>query len=182
MRVTIEHREESAGLTGSTKHHYVDCTVEFTEEEKAIIKARDLKNTNFTVPSASPLPTQSAFWSSAILNALGRIGVFVGLPFCLITAFTKTPGLSALANFMFFGGAILWIGAAIAGRSQNKAIENRDQVIRIGDLLSQGRFTCHAANPAYAKAIEEEIKSNLTSMKQLIQESAELKQKTSFEL
>lgn len=182
MRVTIEHREESSGLTGSAKQHYVDCMVEFSEEEKAIIKARDLKNTNFTVPSASPLPTQSAYWGSAILNTLGRIGVFVGLPFCLITAFTKTPGLSALANFMFFGGAILWFGAALAGRRQNRTIENREQVIRVGGLLSQGRFTCHAANPAYAKTIEEEIKSNLSMVKQLIQESAELKVKQTFEL
>jgi hypothetical protein len=38
MRVTIEHREESAGILGSTKHHFVDCSVEFSEEEKAIIK------------------------------------------------------------------------------------------------------------------------------------------------
>lgn len=182
MRVTIKHREDSAGITGSTKHHFVDCLVEFGEEEKAIIKARDLKNTNFTVPAASPLPTQSAFWGSAILNTLGRIGVVVGLPFCLITAFTKTPGLSALANFMFFGGGILWIASAIAGRSQNKAIENRDQVIRLGDLLAQGRFTCHAANPAYAKRIEDDIKEHLTNVKAVLKESAELQKESTFEL
>lgn len=182
MRVTIKHREESAGITGSTKHHFVDCAVEFGEEEKAIITARDLKNTNFTVPSASPLPTTSAYWSSGILNTLGRLGVIVGIPFAIITAFTKTPGLSALANFMVFGGAILWIGAAIAGRSQNKAIENRDQVIRVGDLLSQGRFTCHAANPAYAKRIEDDIKENLTNVKVIFKESAELQKESTFEL
>jgi hypothetical protein len=182
MRVTIKHREESAGIRGSTKHHFVDCDVVFGEEEKAIIKARDLKNTNFTVPAASPLPSRSAFWGLEILNILGRIGVIGGLPFCLITAFTKSPALSALANFIFFGGAILWIGAAIAGRSQNKAIENRDQFITLADLLAQGRFTCHAANPAYAKRIEDDIKENLTNVKVVLKESAELQTESTFEL
>ena len=182
MRVTIKHREESAGITGSTKHHFVDCSVEFGEEEKAIIKARDLKNTNFTVPSASPLPTTSAYWGSGILNSLGRFGVIFGIPFAIITSFTKTPGLNALADFMVFGGAILWVGAAVAGRSQNKAIENRDQVISLGDLLAHGRFTCHAANPAYAKRIEDDIKENLTNVKAVLKESAELQTESTFEL
>lgn len=182
MRVSIKHREESAGIIGSTKQHFVDCAVEFGEEEKAIIKARDLRNTNFTVPSASPLPTVSAYRGSAIFNVVGRLCFIFGIPFAMITAFTKTPNLSALANFMVFGGAALWIGAAIAGRSQNKAIENRDQVIRVGDLLSHGQFTCHAANPAYAKRIEDDIKNNLTNLKGIFKESAELKKESTFEL
>ena len=182
MRVTINHREESAGLTGGTKHHFVDCSVEFSEEEKAIIKARDLKNTNFIVPSAAPLPTQAAYMGSGIFNSLGRLGVFGGFILGIISALTPHSPLGSIAGMMMFFGAILWAWAAFTGRRQNKAIENPDQVIRLGDLLSRGSFTCHAANPACAKSIEDDIKENLASVKQIIRDSAELQTTSTFEL
>jgi len=181
MRVTINHREESAGLTGGTKHHFVDCNIEFSEEEKAIIRGRDLKDTNFTVPSAAPLPSQAAYVGSGLLNSLGRLGVVGGFILGIISAFTG-GALGTIAGMMMFFGAILWAWAAFSSRSQNKAIENRDQVIRLGDLLSHGSFTCHAANPAYAKSIEDEIKENLASVKQIIRDSAELQKTSTFEL
>ena len=38
MRVTIEHRESVSGIRAAHKDCYIDCQVEFSEEEKAIIK------------------------------------------------------------------------------------------------------------------------------------------------
>ena len=60
MRVTIEHRETTTGMTGNHKDCYIDCQVEFSEEEKAIIKARDLYRQGFTVRTSTPLPTKRA--------------------------------------------------------------------------------------------------------------------------
>ena len=182
MRVTFKHREETAGITGSNKNHFVDCAVEFGEEEKAIIAARDLKDTNFTVPSGSPLPTQSAFLASGILNSIGRFGVMFGILFGIISSFTNSTGLSAVASLLFFGGGLLWIGAAIAGRSQNKAIDNPEQTITLGKLLAHGQFTCLAANPAYAKSLEADIKEHLTNVKAILKDSAELQKESTFEL
>src|SRR5438132_2151850 len=48
MRVTIEHREHAAGVTGMTRNHYVDCTVEFSEEEKPIVGQRGLSKESIT--------------------------------------------------------------------------------------------------------------------------------------
>ena len=45
MRVTMEHREES-GIVFDEKNYYVDTTVVFSEEERAIIKARGLAGQN----------------------------------------------------------------------------------------------------------------------------------------
>ena len=51
MRVTIEHREQASGVTGKHKDCYVDCKVEFNEEERAIVKARDLWTEGFSGPN-----------------------------------------------------------------------------------------------------------------------------------
>ena len=63
MRVTIEHREQTAGVIGSKKDCYVDCTVEFSEEERAIIKERDLYREGFTVRTSTPVPSSTAFFA-----------------------------------------------------------------------------------------------------------------------
>lgn len=181
MRVTIEHREESAGLTGSTKHHYVDSTVEFSEEEKAIIKARDLYNHNFTVGPATPISSEAAFIGSGALNSLGRLGVIGGFVLGLLSP--AIGGASGtIAGWCIFLGAIAWIYAAVTMRRQDKRISNPDQVIKLRDLLNSGRFTVYAASPARAQDIDEEIRGALTYAKQLITASAELKAKQTFEL
>lgn len=180
MRVTIEHREESAGLTGATKHHYVDCTVEFSEEERAVIKARDLYNQNFTLKAATPVPSQVAYVGSGFLNSLGRLGVLGGVIMGLLS--TVTGGvLGTIAGFSIFAGACLWIYAAMQTRMQDKRINTPEQVIKLRDLLN-GRVTVHASSPAEAHDIEDDIRNALASVKALLTASAELRAKQTFEL
>lgn len=57
MRVTIEHREATTGVLNSHKQSFVDCTVNFSEEERAIVKERDLYGQGFSVRTSTPLPT-----------------------------------------------------------------------------------------------------------------------------
>lgn len=181
MRVTIEHREESAGLTGSTKHHFVDCAVQFGEEEKAIINSRDLRGTNFTVNAANPLPSNTEFLGTGALNMLGRIGVIVGIPFGFISPFIGGSA-GTIAGLMVFFGACAWIYSAFVIRKQDKTIEQREQTVTIGDLLKHGRFSVHAASPAHAQVLEDDIKQHLSDVKNVIKNSAELKQSQTFEL
>lgn len=181
MRVTIEHREESAGLNGSTKHHYVDCAVEFTEEEKAIIQARDLYNHNFTVGPAIPISSGAAFIGSGLLNSLGRLGVVGGLILGLLSPFFG-GATGTIAGFCIFLGAGAWAYAAFVMRQQNKRVENPDQLIKVKDLVDRGRFTVYASSPAGAHAIDDDIRGALANTKQLITASAELKSKETFEL
>jgi len=45
MRVSINHSEKQTGVFRKTTHYIVTVKVDFSEEEKAIIKQRDLKST-----------------------------------------------------------------------------------------------------------------------------------------
>ena len=45
MRVNIEHKEISKGMLKKKTYHQVDLTVEFSEEEKQIIKQQNLTRT-----------------------------------------------------------------------------------------------------------------------------------------
>ncbi len=45
MRVSIEHTEKKTGLIRKKTHYCVTCKVNFSEEEKQIIKQRDLGET-----------------------------------------------------------------------------------------------------------------------------------------
>lgn len=70
MRVTIEHRETTTGITGNHKDCYIDCRVQFSEEEKAIIKARDLYRQGITVRTSTPLPTKGALYGAELCAPL----------------------------------------------------------------------------------------------------------------
>jgi hypothetical protein len=45
MRVSIEHREATSGLFKKVTQYEVVTTIQFTEEERAVIKKRELENT-----------------------------------------------------------------------------------------------------------------------------------------
>jgi hypothetical protein len=56
MRVVIDHRQLLTGL-GSKISQFVDCTVQFSEEEKAIIKKRGLGDHIIVLDPPTPPPT-----------------------------------------------------------------------------------------------------------------------------
>jgi hypothetical protein len=180
VRITIEHREESAGLTGATKHHFVDCTVEFSEEEKAIIKARDLYNHNFTVGPATPLASTAAFYGTGFLNLAGRLTLIAGVVMFIASAWWRPYEGIGMAMMLVGGG--MWAFAAYDMRKHVKRIEEPSQTIRLRQLLNRGRFTVYAPSPAAAGAIEQDIRDALATAKHYISSSAELRPKQTFEL
>ena len=180
MRVTIENREEKTGVTGNARKYYVDCTVEFSEEEKAIIKARDLSAHSFEIGAAEAFPSHVAYVGSGVLYTAGILLVLVGFFGSIYVMFAQLR--TTFFGYCFFGGIGLAIYSWLQGRKQDKRIQNPDQTVRIRDLLTKGRFTVNAINPAYLKAIEDDIRSHLLTTKALIQESAEITTKQTFEL
>ena len=53
---------------------------------------------------------------------------------------------------------------------------------RSSNCSTNPAFTVHAWNPAAAKGIEEDIRENLVSLKNIIQNSAQIQAKQTFEL
>src|SRR5580693_6326833 len=77
MRVTTEHRQQTTGL-GSTQSQFVDCTVQFSEEEKAIIAVRGLYDHLIVLDNPRPSPSYREYMTAGILLAFTPIIGFIG--------------------------------------------------------------------------------------------------------
>jgi hypothetical protein len=73
MRVTIEHRESVSGVLAAHKDCYIDCEVLLSEEEKAIIKHRQLYDHGFTVRTSTPLPKKSSLLGTGLMRSVGPV-------------------------------------------------------------------------------------------------------------
>lgn len=181
MRVTIEHREATSGVLGNHTECYVDCTVLFSEEESAIIKARDLYREGFIVRTSTPLPTKVQFFSTGIIRTVGRFMIVGGFLYGL---FVEGFGHANTT----IGGPVLFIGIGLEiygwmrTRKEDKRFETDEQEITVKKLLNTPTFTVHAWNPATAKGIEDDIRENLVSLKNVIKNSAQIQAKQTFEL
>lgn len=181
MRVTIEHREATSGVLGKHKESYVDCTVNFSEEERAIIKERDLYRESFIVRTSTPLPSTGSVVGTGLMRGLGPLMIVGGLVYGMFV-----EGLAHVnTNFgapILFAGIGLTVFGFLRSRKEDKRFETSEQEITIKQLLNKPSFTVHAWNPAAAKGIEEDIRQNLVALKGLIQNSAQIQAKQTFEL
>jgi hypothetical protein len=173
MRVTIEHREESAGLSGNKRHYFVHCSVEFSQEELAIIKARSLYEHHFTVDGAEPPRTEGHAVGAGFLKGIAPLCIVGGFIFGLF-------GGGVLAGFILFGGIASWIIGFFM--DQRPPGEAQLQNVTIRRLVSNPKFTMFATDPAYAKALEDKLRQDLANLKGLITESAEVRVTQTFEL
>jgi hypothetical protein len=181
VRVTIGHREEAGGITGQRRTYFVDCTVEFSEEERAIIRARDLYGHDIVVRAATPLPSQAAFIGTGFMRSVGWLLLIGGPIVGIVSGFAHTAGETP-GFLMFFGGIALVIFGRRRANRQETRLMQPEQSVRVRDLLSNVHFTVHAIDPAYAKAVDADIRAKLVELKDLIRGSAELQSARTFEL
>lgn len=181
MRVTIEHRETPSGVLGNHRDCYVDCSVNFSEEERAIIKARDLYRDGFTIRTSTPLPSKTQFFSTNVIRIVGLFMAIGGMLRGIYEGLAHVP-TNSIGGPMFFIGLGLFIWGWFRTRKEDKRFELSEQEITVKQLLTQPTFTVHGWNPAAAKGLEETIRENLVSLKNLIQDSAEVRTKQTFEL
>lgn len=175
MRATIEHRELASGMTGNHKDYYVDCRLEFSEEERAIIKQRDLYDITVTVPAATPAPTKSTLVVTDVMRKAG--------PFVMAGAFIwGLAGGGTLAGLLFFAGLAGFVFGWIRTRTEFKRVQAPDQTLSIKQLLSRPSFTVHAFDPAMAKGFEVDVREQLAALKNVLVGSAELAPTQTFEI
>jgi len=183
MRVTIEHREERAGLTGSKRHYFVDCEVHFSEEERAIIKARALFDQSITVESDVPI-TQNVVAETFVGNVgsrmLVRLLVLAGIVTAIWSAVDKSTMPEAIPLLLFLAALAIFIYRKYAERRSDKSYSERQITVR--QLLKEPRFTVFADTPVLAQAYEDSIRDQLVGLKSQIAASAELPKARTFEL
>lgn len=173
MRVTIEHREQAAGLTGKQRHYFVDCTVDLSQEERAIVENRGLKQHFIEVGYSEP-PDSGA--KAGLLRGFAPLVALGGVGLGISSMFTKSgEGLSFLL-LLAAGG--MWL----FGRTSEFKAAHASPEITLGRLLRNNQFTIYAASPAQAKQVESDLGKKLVSLKANIAESAVIGQKQTFEL
>ncbi len=175
MRVTIEHREVVSGALSNHKDCYVDCTVQFSEEERAIVKERDLYSEGFSVRASTPLPSTGSTVGTGLMRGFGPLMIVVGFIWGL-------AGGGTGAGLLCFAGIGFIVFGWFRSRKEDKRFESSNQYVTIKQLLNKPTFTVHAWNPAAAKGIEDDIRQNLVGLKNLMQNSAQLQAKQTFEL
>ena len=173
MRVTIEHREQAVGLTGKQRHYFVDCTVDLSQEERAIVENRGLQQHFIEVGYSEP-PDSGA--KAGLLRGFAPLVALAGVGLGISSMFTKSgEGLSVLL-LLAAGG--MWL----FGRTSEFKAAHASPEVTLGQLLRNNRFTIYAASPAQAKQVEADLREKLVSLKANIAESADIGQKQTFEL
>jgi hypothetical protein len=172
MRVTMEHREESALVPGE-KNYYVDTTVQFSEEERAIIQARGLGSQKAAAGYRSKIPSDVALELPAYLRAFGPMALALSVVIGIFEGAQQ-------GVLLFLAAAAGWAYGYIAPILHARAI--REHVVLVRHVISDPTFAFYAETPAHAKGLANGIAEQLTDLKRLITESADLGAKYTFEL
>jgi hypothetical protein len=166
MRVTFEHREVPVGTIKRTVHFYVDCTVVFSEEEKAIIRYRAMGGYSLNVGPSIPPDSGIAGASDAfaVLFLIPRLLIFAGVIAVLSSIFAKT---NEALPFLFWALAAVIV---LYRHSQTKKHEvaQTDQTISLDRLITNPRFTVFCSDALVANVAEKDIHSQLTGLKKLM--------------
>lgn len=171
MQVTVNHREETAGLTGRQRNYFVDCDILFSEEERATIEARALQQHSFEVTGARPPRSSSHYIGAGFMRGLSPIVGIVGI---------------VLAFFSGFGGLLIFLAVVmfVAGfvMDRRPAGDAKPQHVTLGRLVTNPRLTIYAYDPADAARIDDELRETLANIKNRLVINAEVRTKETFEL
>jgi len=171
MQVTINHREENAGLTGKQRNYFVDCDIRFSEEERATIDARGLHQHSFEVTGAQPPRPRAHYIGAGCLRGFAPI---VGLAGIVLVFFSGVAGLLIIAAPVMY----------IAGRIMDRRPpgEAKPQQVTLGRLLNNPLLTVYAYDPADAGRIDDELRETLGSIKNRLVINTEVRAPQTFEL
>lgn len=181
MQVTIRHRQED-GLLPTKKRHYVDCTVLFSEEEKAIIQERGLgRHYIVTDPDVAP-PVRSHRRLGILLQVLAPFVLFGGCVAGLGMAIAGNGrGGDSVGGFMLFAAVAMFFGG-MALKRYYRIAQLPDQQITLGRLLSNPTFTSLAIDNARAKALDQALRETLTRLKEGLFANRDIKEAETFEI
>lgn len=104
MNMTIEQRMAAGGFLGLRGMHFVNCRIEFSEAEKAAIRARDLESFRIVGDlwdelSRHKKPSAGFDWIELLatwLAGLGLFGTLTGICILLVSLVSRAIGLSFL--------------------------------------------------------------------------------------
>jgi hypothetical protein len=171
MQITINHREETAGLTGKQRNYFVDCDIRFSEEERATIDARALHQHSFEITGARPPRPRAHYIGAGCLRGFAPI---VGIAGIVLAFFSGVGGL------MIIAAPVMYIAGRIMDRRPPG--DAQPQHVTLGRLLNNPHLTVYAYDPADAARIDDELRETLASIKNRLIVNAEVRERQTFEL
>jgi len=181
VRVTIRTREQD-GLLPSKKLYFTDCTVLFSEEEKAIVQARGLGQHYFVVGSEVPPPRGSHRLLSIWLRALALVVLLGGCVTGIgMSVAGNGRGGDGLTGFAFFAALAMYL----AGFALNRHVRIADQpqqTITLQRLLGNPNFSIYAIDNATTKVVGEELRATLARVKDGLLVNRNIELAETFEL
>lgn len=180
MQITIRHRQED-GLLPNKKLHYVDCTVLFSEEEQAIIRARGLGQHYIVTDSETPPASGSQRTFSTLLKVLAPCVFLGGCVAGIGMTVAGNPAAGSVTGISWFA-ALAMLLAGIALKRHVRIAEQPKQTITLSRLLTNPAFSAYAIDNARAKVLDEEIRETLTRLKEGLLINRDLPAAETFEL
>jgi hypothetical protein len=180
VRVTLSTRQVD-GILPWRKSYFVDCTVLFSEEEKAIIHERGLGQHYFPVGPETPPPSSFLRTASILLQVFSPLIWLTGCVAGCGMAIAGNSHADGFTGFSFFAAIAMYL-AGFAMRRHIKVANRLQQVISLSRLLGNPRFSIYAFDNAAAKAIDSELRGILANIKAGLIENARIIEPETFEL
>lgn len=173
MRVSIEHKQKTYGKHGINQLYIIDLLVQFSETEKAIVRARGL-HTNIIDISPGILG-----W--VITDTDPSDTKFIGVIFMVIGFFVPLfyRGYDFLFLLVPLGGYFLFKSSTAQSKLEDAQTHT---TIHVHTLLENKPISVATFNPVQAKEVDDRIRQQLTKLKAFIDQSETLKKKDTFEL
>lgn len=183
MQVTLRQREQFDGTCN------VDCRIDFSQEETAIVVTRRLGSQySLVLPAAIPLGSgiSPSGLGAGFLKFIGWVGVILGgLMIC--SSFGAIAAHDAAGFFLILFGMLIG-GAGVAafvvrsreGARYDSSLE--DQAVSLTQLMSNPVFTVHAPTRDLGMVYANEIRTQLTLLKDGIMRHAEHTAIETFEI
>ena len=161
MRVTIDHREALSVF--GRKHFFVDCTVLFSEAERAIIKNRQLGDHAIVVDGDTPVFRSIAAYK---IRIVALTFVFLLSAVCIIPALVVIPMLELNSGWwlllvMLCGGT--WGYRRYLEKQYKKSNEERH--VSLSQMLKNSKFTVYAPDAYLAGEAEKSIVGQINELK-----------------
>lgn len=166
MQIKIEHREETrnSALGRTTKDYFVDFTVVLSEEEKAIIKDRQMQKEGFNIGAAIRSTAEGGDANTTFYRVGGIILIVIGI--------ATASSLGPLSGMMIIGGGVAVVMSFLKKRQADTALYG--QTISLRRLMENPKFTVYVSDPGIGKIVTDEVTEKLTGLKNYIKLTVEV--------
>jgi hypothetical protein len=164
VRASIEHKGHY-GFLGFNPQFILHLDIQFSNEERAIIRTRALQDYVFDLSPGFLAGSESGHSPEALTAfAIGGFWLFAAGIFVIFLA-AIVPAFGTLALLMLSGGPVLfWYAFVAKRRAEGGALKQ----VTVGYLVENPALAVRALNPGQASTLDENIRRQLANLKHFL--------------